>query len=89
MPVWAATPRSCAAASKGRGIRATTRTSFGFRVVRVRQPYGDTTTLPIFEKLVLGGEYAPADSTCAASAPGTRSGLVLGGNKTLLFNADA
>lgn len=71
-------------------IRATTRTSFGFRVQsEYIRPYGDTKTLPIFEKLVLGGEYSLRGFDLrSVGTRDARSGLVLGGNKTLLFNAE-
>ena len=71
-------------------FHATTRTSFGFRVQsEYVRPYGDTTTLPIFEKLVLGGEYSLRGFDLrSVGTRDPRSGLVLGGNKTLLFNAE-
>jgi outer membrane protein insertion porin family len=53
------------------------------------RPHGSTKTLPIFEKIFLGGEYnirgydirtvSPRDST---------SGVVIGGNKAVVFNAE-
>ena len=68
----------------------TPRMSVGMRVQsEYVRPYGDTTTLPIFEKLVLGGEYSIRGFDLRSV--GTRdeqSGLVLGGNKTILFNAE-
>lgn len=71
-------------------FHATTKTSFGFRVQsEYIRPYGDTTTLPIFEKLVLGGEYSIRGFDLrSVGTRDARSGLVLGGNKTLLFNAE-
>lgn len=70
--------------------RLTTRMSFGFRAQgEYVRPYGDTTTLPIFEKLVLGGEYTIRGFDLrSVGTRDERSGLVLGGNKTLLFNAE-
>ena len=70
--------------------RHTSRTSFGIRGrTQFIAPIRNTTTLPIFEKLFMGGEYdirgfdirsiGPADPT---------TGLVLGGNKSFLFNAE-
>jgi outer membrane protein insertion porin family len=68
----------------------TTRMSIGVRAQgEYIRPYADTVTLPIFEKLVLGGEYSIRGYDLRSV--GTRdqqSGLVLGGNKTLLFNAE-
>jgi outer membrane protein insertion porin family len=71
-------------------IPVTNRTSFGVRMQgEWVRPYGDTTTLPIFEKLVLGGEYSIRGFDIRSiGTRDTRSGLVLGGNKTLLFNAE-
>jgi outer membrane protein insertion porin family len=66
------------------------RTSLGFRVQgEYISPYGSTTELPIFERLFLGGEYSMRGfdiRTVGPRDPGT--GLVLGGNKSLLFNAE-
>ena len=71
-------------------LPVTPRTSFGFRVQgEYVKPYGDTTTLPIFEKLVLGGEYSIRGFDLrSVGTRDDRSGLVLGGNKTLLFNGE-
>jgi outer membrane protein insertion porin family len=71
-------------------IPVTTRTSFGIRAqAEYIRPYGDTTTLPIFERLVLGGEYSIRGFDLrSVGTRDERSGLVLGGNKTLLFNAE-
>jgi outer membrane protein insertion porin family len=70
--------------------RHTSRTSVGARVMfEFIAPLGDTKTLPIFEKLFLGGEYTIRGydlRTVGPSDPYT--GLVLGGNKSLLFNAE-
>lgn len=70
--------------------RLTTRMSVGFRAQgEYVRPYGDTTTLPIFEKLVLGGEYTIRGFDLrSVGTRDERSGLVLGGNKTLLFNGE-
>jgi outer membrane protein insertion porin family len=71
-------------------VPVTTRTSFGFRAqAEYIRPYGETTTLPIFEKLVLGGEYSIRGFDLrSVGTRDERSGLVLGGNKTLLFNGE-
>jgi len=71
-------------------FHATTKTSFGFRLQsEYIRPYGNTTTLPIFEKLVLGGEYSIRGFDLrSVGTRDARSGLVLGGNKTILFNAE-
>lgn len=68
----------------------TARTSIGFRLQGdYVRPYGNTTTLPIFERLVLGGEYSIRGFDLrSVGTRDERSGLVLGGNKTLLFNAE-
>ncbi|HUE90186.1 MAG TPA: BamA/TamA family outer membrane protein, partial [Vicinamibacterales bacterium] len=71
-------------------FRHTTRTSFGFRgQLQYIRPYGSTTTLPIFERLYLGGEYSIRGfdiRTIGFRDPATQ--LVLGGNKSLLVNAE-
>lgn len=71
-------------------FRHTTRTSIGLRAqVQYIRPYGDTNTLPIFERLYLGGEYSIRGFDIRSIGfrdPDTQ--LVLGGNKSLLFNAE-
>jgi outer membrane protein insertion porin family len=71
-------------------FRHTSRTSVGFRgQVEFIAPVGDTQTLPIFEKLFLGGEYNVRGFDIRSIGPSDpTSGLVLGGNKSLLFNAE-
>src|SRR5260221_14602620 len=52
-------------------------------------PYGSTKNLPIFEKLFLGGEYSIRGYDIRSVGPrDLASGLVIGGNKSLLFNAE-
>ena len=67
------------------------RMSIGFRtLVEYIRPYASTTALPITETLYLGGEYTIRGFDIRSIGPrdpeGT--GLVLGGNKSLLFNAE-
>ena len=67
------------------------RMSVGFRTqVEYIRPYASTTRLPITETLYLGGEYTIRGFDIRSIGPrdpeGT--GLVLGGNKTLLLNAE-
>ena len=71
-------------------IPHTQRTSFGFRVSgEFIAPLGDTTQLPIFERLFLGGEYSIRGFDLRSIGPRDAvTGLVLGGNKSLLFNAE-
>jgi outer membrane protein insertion porin family len=65
------------------------RMSIGFRAsVDYIRPYGSTTILPITETLYLGGEYTIRGFDIRSIGPRTETGLVLGGNKTLLFNAE-
>ncbi|MFN7977052.1 MAG: outer membrane protein assembly factor BamA [Vicinamibacterales bacterium] len=53
------------------------------------RPYGDTKQLPIFEKLILGGEYSIRGYDIRSIGPrDINSGIVLGGNKSVLFNAE-
>jgi outer membrane protein insertion porin family len=67
----------------------TRKTSFGMRAqVEYIKPYGSTTSLPIFERLYLGGEYTIRGFDIRTIGPRDplNPGLVLGGNKDLLFN---
>jgi outer membrane protein insertion porin family len=71
-----------------RFFRHTGRTTFGMRgQFEFIAPVGETQTLPIFEKLFLGGEYSVRGFDIRSIGPSDpASGLVLGGNKSLLFN---
>jgi outer membrane protein insertion porin family len=52
-------------------------------------PYAGTVQLPIFEKLFLGGEYSVRGFDIRSIGPtDPLTGLVLGGNKSLLFNVE-
>ncbi len=66
------------------------RTSVGMRAAfEYISPYGSTTSLPIFEKLFLGGEYSIRGFDIRSVGPrDLGSGIVIGGNKSLLFNAE-
>jgi outer membrane protein insertion porin family len=66
------------------------RTSLGFRAqAEYISPYGSTTELPIFEKLFLGGEYSMRGFDLRTVGPRDEAtGLVVGGNKSLLFNVE-
>jgi outer membrane protein insertion porin family len=66
------------------------RTSLGFRAqAEYITPYGSTTELPIFEKLFLGGEYSMRGFDLRSVGPRDgATGLVVGGNKSLLFNVE-
>jgi outer membrane protein insertion porin family len=78
----------------------TRKTSIGLRAAfEIINPYGtvtDPTTgqkvrpaLPIFEKLFLGGEYSIRGFDIRSVGPrDLASGLVIGGNKSILFNAE-
>jgi outer membrane protein insertion porin family len=78
----------------------TRKTSIGLRVAyEFINPYGKATdavtglpkapTLPIFEKLFLGGEYSIRGFDIRSVGPrDLPSGLVIGGNKSILFNAE-
>jgi outer membrane protein insertion porin family len=70
--------------------RHTTRTSFGVRgQTQFIAPVRDTKFLPIFEKLFMGGEYTVRGYDIRSIGPSDpQSGLVLGGNKSFLFNAE-
>jgi outer membrane protein insertion porin family len=66
------------------------RTSLGGRAqVQYITPTGGTQSLPIFERLWLGGEYSIRGfdlRSVGPTVPGSQ--VVLGGNKSLLFNAE-
>ena len=66
------------------------RTSLGFRAqAEYITPYGSTVELPIYEKLYLGGEYSIRGFDLRTIGPrDPATDLVLGGNKSLLFNAE-
>jgi outer membrane protein insertion porin family len=71
-------------------LGAKRRTSLGFRVQgEYIAPYGSTIALPIFERLFLGGEYSMRGFDLRSVGPrDPATGLVLGGNKSLLFNVE-
>jgi len=77
-------------------MQHTRKTSVGFRAsAEYITPYGNTKELPIFERLFLGGEYSVRGFDIRTIGPrdigseeGPGSFLVLGGNKSLLFNAE-
>jgi outer membrane protein insertion porin family len=71
-------------------IPTTRRTSIGLRgQLEYIAPYGGTTDLPLFERLFLGGEYSMRGYDIRSVGPrDAATGLVLGGNKSLLFNAE-
>jgi outer membrane protein insertion porin family len=71
-------------------IPHTRRTSFGLRVAgEYIRPYGSTTTLPIFQKIFLGGEYSIRGLDIRSVSPRDEtSGVQIGGNKSMLFNAE-
>jgi outer membrane protein insertion porin family len=71
-------------------FRHTARTSFGMRAqVEYIRPIAGTQILPIFERLFLGGEYSIRGFDIRSIGPrDTATSLVLGGNKSLLFNAE-
>ena len=68
--------------------RHTSRTSLGLRgQFQFIAPVRGTETLPIFEKLFQGGEYSVRGYDIRSIGPSDpTTGLVLGGNKSLLFN---
>jgi outer membrane protein insertion porin family len=74
-----------------RFFQHTRRTSLGFRTqLEWIKPYGSTETLPITETLYLGGEYTIRGYDIRSIGPRDIDNprLVLGGNKSMLFNAE-
>jgi outer membrane protein insertion porin family len=68
----------------------TTRMSFGLRAEgQYIRPYGGNTSLPIFEKFFLGGEYSVRGFEIRSIGPRDPfTNVVTGGNKSLTFNAE-
>jgi len=68
----------------------TSRSSFGGRArFQYIDPYRGTTVLPVFERLFLGGEYDVRGFDIRSIGPTLpNSQVVLGGNKSLLFNGE-
>jgi outer membrane protein insertion porin family len=71
-------------------LKQNNRMSLGVRgQVEYVRAYGGTKDLPIFEKLFLGGEYSIRGFDLRTIGPSDlQTGLVLGGNKSLLFNVE-
>ncbi len=71
-------------------FKHTARTSIAFRgQAEYIRPYGSTINLPIFERLFLGGEYSIRGYDIRTVGPRDPvNQVVLGGNKSLLFNAE-
>jgi outer membrane protein insertion porin family len=71
-------------------VKLNTRTSLGFRAQgEYIAPYGNTISLPIFEKLFMGGEYSIRGFDLRSIGPRDEAtGVVIGGNKSVLFNAE-
>ena len=71
-------------------LRQSQRTSVGLRLeAEYIAPFGGTVQLPIFERLFLGGEYSIRGFDLRSVGPrDVNTGLVLGGNKSLLFNGE-
>jgi outer membrane protein insertion porin family len=65
------------------------RTTLGMRAqLEYIHAFSGSRELPIFEKLFLGGEYSVRGFDLRTIGPMDQSGLVLGGNKSLLFNVE-
>jgi outer membrane protein insertion porin family len=71
-------------------LRQNSRMSVGMRAqYEYIHTLGDTLQLPIFEKLFLGGEYSVRGFDIRSIGPqDPETHLVLGGNKSLLFNVE-
>jgi outer membrane protein insertion porin family len=71
-------------------IRQNARMSLGMRgQVEYIRNFSNVRELPIFEKLFLGGEYSVRGFDLRSIGPqDINTGLVLGGNKSLLFNVE-
>jgi outer membrane protein insertion porin family len=72
-----------------RWFRQNSRMTLGLRAQwEYVQSFGSTIELPIFERLFLGGEYSVRGFDLRTIAPQDESGLLIGGNKSLLFNVE-
>jgi outer membrane protein insertion porin family len=71
-------------------LRHTARTSLGLRgQLEYIRSFGKSSPLPIFERLVLGGGYSVRGYDLRSIGPkDPQSSIVIGGNKSLLFNAE-
>jgi outer membrane protein insertion porin family len=71
-------------------LRHTAKTSLGLRAqAEYIRPFGTSSPLPIFERLVLGGGYSVRGYDLRSIGPqDPNSRIVIGGNKSLLFNAE-
>ena len=72
------------------GDKPNPRFSLGMRAEgQYIRPQGGTVVLPVFEKFFLGGEYSVRGFDMRSIGPrDTVSGVVTGGNKSLVFNAE-
>ena len=70
-------------------IPHTSKTSLGLRgQIAYITPYGDTQTLPFYQRYFLGGETQVRGYPIRFIGPRNSSGRVIGGNKVLLLNAE-
>ncbi len=71
-------------------VKVNNRTSLGFRASsEYIRPFGDTASIPIFEKIFLGGEYSMRGFDLRTVSPRDEiTGVLVGGNKSVLFNAE-
>ena len=71
-------------------LRHTARTSLGLRAqAEYIRTFNASSPLPIFERLVLGGGYSVRGYDLRTIGPqDPNSGIVIGGNKSLLFNTE-
>jgi outer membrane protein insertion porin family len=71
-------------------LRHTSKTSLGLRgQLEYIRSLGQSSPLPIFERLVLGGGYSVRGYDLRSIGPkDPQSSIVIGGNKSILFNAE-
>jgi outer membrane protein insertion porin family len=71
-------------------LRQSARTSIGLRAqAEYIRPFTNSFPLPIYERLTLGGGYSIRGYDLRSVGPkDPNSGIVIGGNKSLLFNAE-
>ncbi|MCH7825066.1 MAG: BamA/TamA family outer membrane protein, partial [Acidobacteria bacterium] len=73
----------------GRGVGATVSQIFAFNVqLRVVEPYGGLSTVPIFERFFLGGSNSVRGTQLRAIGPVDQFGNIIGGTRALQYNIE-
>lgn len=74
---------------EGQGVGATVSQIFAFNVnVRLVEPFGDVTIIPIFERFFLGGSTSVRGTQLRSISPVDQFGNVIGGTRSLQYNIE-